>query len=127
MNVFVTFRPEHAHVIHGELVDSRCVAILPCDSVEHGQQLIQKYFGANYLMCVFGTSLYNSVPRLTLDERPRTLVRINTLREVPAYMRDMLATQQRRHPDATDREILRTAHHDLGLLWAARFGGSIHD
>jgi len=45
---FVTFGQDHVHQIEDKIIDKDCVAVINCDSAEHGRQLAFEIFGKRF-------------------------------------------------------------------------------
>lgn len=45
---YVTFGSDHKHKINGKYIDSRCVAVILCDNMEHGRKLAFELFSTQF-------------------------------------------------------------------------------
>lgn len=48
MKTYVTFGQIHYHEINGKVLDKNCVAVLNCNSAEHGRALAQELFNNKF-------------------------------------------------------------------------------
>lgn len=48
MKTYVTFGFDHVHVIGDTVLDKDCVAVINCDSAEHGRELAFEFFGPKF-------------------------------------------------------------------------------
>ena len=48
MKTYVTFGQVHAHSVNGKTFDRDCVAVIECDSEDHGRDLAFEFFGPKF-------------------------------------------------------------------------------